>query len=372
MPGKNIRAADDVVIKPADMSWRADNDACEIATRPVIVLELNELCPPILERMMAAGELPHFKALHARSDVHLTWTDDPDLEPWVQWVTLHTGRKQEVHGVKELGEGHRIKHPRIWDMLDGMGYSTLVFGSMNSRAGSDGVFLVPDPWSVQGNPTDPHYQAFHDFISFNVTEHAREQGGPDRKMVLAFARFLVSRGLSISTVMTAVRQLASEKLSGRNLKWRRAIVLDLLMWDVFENEYKRRQPDFATFFANATAFVQHRYWPTMKSDVDVDADADEREPGEEEMAAYGDAVADSYRHMDEIVARGMRLVGPDGRIVLATALSREANLRHDRSGMFWLQRDDGMSVAHDAKLPLDRALDLLLNLFGVRKRRRAA
>lgn len=321
-----VRTTTDVVIKPADLAGRADNDTSENGTRPVLVLELNELCPPILDRMMAAGELPNFQALHARSDVHVTWTDDKDLEPWVQWVTLHTGCKQEVHGAKELDEGYKIKTPRIWDTLDGMGYSTLVFGSMNSGASSDGVFLVPDPWSVRVPATDPSYKAFHEFISFNVTEHTNKRAKPGGKLALEFARFMVSRGLSISTTMSALRQLASEKTSGRDMKWRRAMILDLLLWDVFENEYKRRRPDFATFFANSTAFLQHRYWRHMEPE------AYQVKPSEAEMEAYGDAVESSYRHMDEIVGRAMKLVGPKGRIVFATALSQEANLRYEHIG----------------------------------------
>lgn len=481
MQTDKVRTAEDVVIKPVDMARRADNDASDNATRPVIVLELNELCPPILDRMMDAGELPNFQALHARSDVHVTWTDDPDLEPWVQWVTLHTGCKQDVHGAKELDEGYKIKKPRVWDVLDGMGYSTLVFGSMNSAATSDGVFLVPDPWSVRVAATDPSYKAFHEFISFNVTEHTNKRAKPSRKLALDFARFMVSRGLSISTTMSAIRQLASEKTSGRDMKWRRSMILDLLLWDVFENEYKRRRPDFATFFANSTAFLQHRYWRHMEPE------AYQVKPSEAEMAAYGDAVESSYRHMDEIVGRAMKLVGPQGRIVFATALSQEANLRyehiggkfvyrpvdfedlaefagaptnvtfepvmthqawascaneddaiafeaamnglqsngktvmgwrrdgarvffwcdliskvdsdmtltsqtgvtkefselfdlvgqvnnsqHNRSGCFWIQRDDAKSVVHEQRLPLEQVFGKLLDMFGARKTRRAA
>lgn len=481
MQNDQAGSAGSVVIKPADMTRVANNDASENATKPVLVLELNELCPPILDRMMAAGELPNFKALHARSDVHVTWTDDEDLEPWVQWVTLHTGRTQSVHGAKELDEGYRIDTPRIWDTLDGMGYSTMVFGSMNSRAGSDGVFLVPDPWSVRVKASDPSYAAFHEFISFNVTEHTNKRAKPDRKLVLAFVRFMVSRGLSLATVMKTVRQLANEKTSGRDLKWRRAMILDLLFWDVFENDYKRRRPDFATFFANSTAFLQHRYWRHMEPE------AYQVKPSEAEMAAYGDAVESSYRHMDAIVGRAMKLVGPGGRIVFATALSQEANLKyehiggkfvyrtpdfealaafagapknvtfepvmthqawascaneedaiafeaamnglqsngksvmewrregtrvffwcgliskvdgdmtltsqtgemcdfadqfdlvgqvnnsqHNRNGAFWVQRDDGKSVVHEGKLPLEDAAELILDLFGRKKARKAA
>jgi hypothetical protein len=295
--------------------------------RPVLVMELNELCPPVLERMMAAGELPNFKTLHGRSDVHVTWTDDPDLEPWVQWVTLHTGRTQDVHGAKELDEGYKVDLPRVWDMLGDQGYSSLVFASMNARKFSDRVFLVPDPWSVRVHASDPAYEAFHRFIAFNVTEHTNARAKPDRKMVLDFARFMVSRGLSVGTVMQAVRQLAEERTSGRDLKWRRALILDLLMWDVFEKEYARRRPDFATFFANSTAFLQHRYWRHMQPE------AYQVKPSDAEMAAYGSAVEDSYRHMDRLLGRAIRLIAPvNGRIVFATALSQEANLRYEHIG----------------------------------------
>ncbi len=298
----------------------------EAAVGPVLMLELNELCPPILDKMMARGELPNFKRLHGKSDVHVTWTSDPDLEPWVQWVTFHTGKTQEVHGAKELDEGYRIDLPRMWDKFGDAGYSSMVFGSMNSRAFSKNVCLVPDPWSVRVPPSDPTYKAFHDFIAFNVTEHTNERAKPTKKMVLDFVRFMVSRGLSITTVMSAVRQLANEKTSGRDVKWARSMVLDLLMWDVFEKEYRRRRPDFATFFANSTAFLQHRYWRHMEPE------AYQVKPGEADMKAYGDAVESSYRHMDALLGRAMRLVGPKGRIVFVTALSQEANLRYEHIG----------------------------------------
>jgi hypothetical protein len=297
-----------------------------VSSAPVLVMELNELCPPIIGRMMAAGDLPNFKALHERSDVHVTWTDDEDLEPWVQWVTLHTGKPQSVHGARELDEGYRIGEPRIWDMLGERGLTSLVFGSMNSRRFSDNAFLVPDAWSVRVKPSDPAYQPFQDFIAFNVTEHTNARAKPSRKMMLDFARFMLGRGLSLNTVMKTIRQLAAERTSGRDLKWARALILDLMLWDVFEKEYQRRRPDFATWFANSTAFLQHRYWRHM------DPDAYQVKPSEEEMAAYGDAIASSYRHMDWLLGRARRLVGPNGRIVFATALSQEANLRYEHIG----------------------------------------
>lgn len=292
----------------------------------VIVLEMNELCPPVLDRLMQRGELPNFKRLHARSDVYVTHTTDSDLEPWVQWVTLHTGKTQEVHGAKELDEGYRIDLPRIWDRLADWGISSLIFGSMNARADSDNVFLVPDAWSKRVQPSDAAYNAFQDFISFHVTEHTNCQAKPSNKVVPNFLIFILSHGFSLYTGLMSGSQILREKLGSRDIKWRRAIVLDWLMWDVFAHSYKRQKPLFATFYTNSTAFLQHRYWRHMSPELYI------VKPSAKEMADYGDAIESSYRHMDKIVGRAAKLVGKKGRLVLATALSQEANLRYEDIG----------------------------------------
>lgn len=294
---------------------------------PVIMLELNELCPPIIDKMIAAGDLPNFAWLRSQSDVHVTFTDDESLEPWVQWVTLHTGVGQAEHGAMELDEGHLVKTERLWDRLAARGLTSLIFASMNGdTARRDKVWLMPDPWSAGVKASDPSYQPLHDFISHHVTEHTNPNAKQGVGEMAGVVSFLLSHGLSIRTIRDAISQIASEKTSKRDRYWRRAIILDLLLWDVFEATYTRQKPDFATFFANSTAFLQHRYWRHM------DPDAYTVKPSAEDMAAYGDAVATSYHHMDNLVGRARKLVGKNGRLIFATALSQEANTRYEHIG----------------------------------------
>ena len=303
------------------------------AKSPVLMLELNELCPPILNRMMQAGELPNFRALHQKSEVYVTHTDDYSLEPWVQWVTLHTGETQKVHGARELDEGHLIKAERFWDKLAKDDYSSLIFGSMNGDTQcADKVYLMPDPWSAGVQVSDPTYKILHDFVSHHVTEHTNPNAKPGMVETTKFITFLLSHGLKMGTISSILKQLTNEKLDDRDLHWRRAIILDKLLWDVFESTYKKQQPDFSTFFANSTAFIQHRYWRHMEPE------AYEVKPNATQMKSYGDAVSDSYRHMDEIVGRAMRLVGENGRIIFATALSQEANTRYEHIGGKFVHR----------------------------------
>lgn len=302
-------------------------NAANTEKTPVLVMELNELCPPIVDRMMAAGELPNFRQLSERSEMFVTWTDDPSLEPWVQWPTFHTGKPEQVHGAKELDEGHLIKTRRIWDELAETGIDSLIFGSMNADAARrDKVFLVPDPWSAGVKASDPAFDAFHRFISFHVTEHTNPNARPSRSDMMKFVSFMVARGLSLETVTQAVTQIAGEKTGRRDTNWRRAMVLDKIMWDVFAHTWAARRPRFATFFANSTAFLQHRYWRHMEPD------AYQVKPSAEQMETYGNAIEDSYRHMDRLIGKARRLIGPQGRIVVATALSQEANTRYEHIG----------------------------------------
>ena len=60
----------------------------------VLLLEFNEICPPLLERWMGEGKLPNFAAFHQASQVFTTVADELDpanLKPWIQWYSIHTG-----------------------------------------------------------------------------------------------------------------------------------------------------------------------------------------------------------------------------------------------------------------------------------------
>ena len=81
----------------------------------LLVLEFNELCPPLLNRFMAKGSLPNFRRLHDRAEVFITKSGDRKLEPWVQWVSYHTGQAHAVHGINELDQGRKVAAPQIWD-----------------------------------------------------------------------------------------------------------------------------------------------------------------------------------------------------------------------------------------------------------------
>lgn len=321
------------------MMWgRADPAASGLASgespgasAPLIALELNELCPALLDKWMAAGLLPNFSALHATSDVFVTEADVTEpalLEPWIQWYSVHTGLAYDQHKVFHLTEGARAGHADIYRMLLAAGRNVASFASMNvAPFASEGSTYLGDPWSEDGNAFPPELDLYSRFVGQNV----REYSNASQRMGLAeqarFVAFMARHGLSADTVASIVAQLGDEKLSARERSWRRVFVLDRLQFDLFRSTWRKTRPAFASFFANSVAHLQHSYWRHMEPE------AFKIRPDAAEMASYDDAIRDAYVALDGVVGKFRALAKTEGaRLMFLTALSQQPFLRYEDLG----------------------------------------
>ncbi|MDX1580539.1 MAG: alkaline phosphatase family protein, partial [Alphaproteobacteria bacterium] len=296
----------------------------------IVLLEFNELCWPLLERFMAEGRLPHFKAFFDSSTAYVTEPDVDDpayLEPWIQWYSLHTGLPYEQHGVFRLTDGPRAGHEDIWHILKEQGHPVASCASMNTRGfeGED-CFYLPDPWCQTENAYPEQLGTFQRFVSRQVQEHTNQANRASPGEYAALLAFLLSHGLSVSTLSAILRQLAAEKLARHDIRWRRAALLDRLQLDLFLHEWRRTRPDFASFFLNSTAHLQHAYWRFMEPEAFL------VKPSPEEDAAYRDAVLYGYQGMDQLLRRLFALEDEGVTLVLATGLSQQPFLRREKEG----------------------------------------
>ena len=76
---------------------------------PMVTLEFNELSPLLMDQFIRKGELPNFERLRGQSQQYVTVADEiaPNLEPWIQWLTVQTGLSYDEHGIFDLGDGHK-------------------------------------------------------------------------------------------------------------------------------------------------------------------------------------------------------------------------------------------------------------------------
>lgn len=294
----------------------------KVNNKKVIMLELNELTPSLIHKFMAEGHLPNFKKIHAESKVYTTDANasGEELNPWIQWVSVHTGLAPKEHGVFLLNEMKNFDGDFMWDQLSNKGISSWVCGSMNAKykEGFKGHF-IPDPWATGASAYPANkFDTYFDFISQSVHGHASNE----HVSAINFVKYMLGNGLSFTTLVKIATQVISEVFN-KSISWKRALVLDWIQFDIFKNVYVKEQPQFATFFSNSTAHYQHHYWR------DMDPEAFGEKPGNIDKTKSGSILL-AYRNMDSMLGKILSLIDDNTSIVFVTALSQKPYLNSER------------------------------------------
>jgi hypothetical protein len=291
----------------------------------VLQVEFNELSPRLLDQFMAEGQLPNFRRFYEASNVFTTdaRAEPPNLEPWIQWPTVHLGVSHLEHGLRHLGvtrseedvaEG-RAPRKAVAEVASDAGLRVGVFGSMNIPYRRLSGFYLPDPWNTAAEVQPASLRPYVRTVGAMVRDSSRTDGSTPDAGVLAFGLFMLRHGLTPATVKVVAEQLLAERRDA-GVRWRRASVLDWIQYDVFRNYAARERVQFGTFFSNSTAHYQHYFWRHMNPE-DF-----ETPPEPEDHPSYADAVRYGYRSMDRILGRILDDF-PDAVLVLCTALSQQ-------------------------------------------------
>src|SRR5436309_9648051 len=86
--------------------------------RKLLLIELNEITWDLVDPLIAQGKLPTFRWLKANGAWGAPTSIDlpPQLDPWITWTTVYTGRPQSAHNVFFLEQPpETIRAQRIWN-----------------------------------------------------------------------------------------------------------------------------------------------------------------------------------------------------------------------------------------------------------------
>lgn len=291
----------------------------------LLLVELNEINFELVEKYATVGVLPNFARFLGQHGFTETTseTDYEHLEPWIQWVTAHTGMSYAEHGVFRLGDIVHADHPQIWERLEARGLRVGAVSPMNAKYRlDDPAFFVPDPWTPTGIAAPASVKRLYAAISQAVNDNAEARITPASALAIAMAS-AKSIGLDnadqyVGFVLKSVRQ-----------PWFRAMYLDLLLADVFAKSVAATRPDFASLFLNAGAHIQHHYLFSSRF-----YDGPFRNP-KWYVPADGDPVADIYRLYDRLLGRLLSRF-PKARIMLATGLHQDP---HPELMYYWRLKD---------------------------------
>lgn len=291
--------------------------------KKVLLLELNEINWRVVDRLIeqrGAAFLPHFGKLRGEGAwaVQSAVERAPLLDPWITWVTLHTGVSPAVHGASVLEQSSdSLRAPRTWQYAAQAGRKVGVFGSISSYPPPKvNGFVVPGPFAP-GNETHPPRLGPVQAVNRRYTQvHNQTTRAPTLIENAGTAAALIRMGLSLGTMGHVAKQLVRERLQPGQ-RWRRVCLQPRLNFDIFTSLYRQERPDFATWHSNHAAHFMHHYWRAWDDSVfPVKSSPKEREQ-------YGQAVPEGYRLCDELIGRAMALLDADTVLVVASSMGQQ-------------------------------------------------
>lgn len=294
----------------------------------VIQIELNELSKEVIDQLVAKNKLPAFN--HINNQWHYLRTssenDYEKLEPWIQWVTVHTGKTYDEHQIFRLSDVHKLAHPQVWETLSENGIESGIIGSMNIiRRQTEGGTFFPDPWAIYNETYPAALRPLWDLISNRVQGHATKKitFSDLKKGVQA----CLSLGLSPIIYWKMAKQMLSQKMNPRN-KWKLACIFDEFLAEIFIRILRKTEYGFYTLFLNAIAHYQHHYWRAFdikpfKPDIKYNDINEDDDP-----VMYG------YEVYDGILKRVLDEIGndPDTLVIILSALSQVPYTAKDHEG----------------------------------------
>lgn len=304
----------------------------------LLFLELNEINFELLRAYARLGEVPNFAELLEKHSVLQTTSENEydQLEPWIQWVTAHTGLSLAEHGIYRLGDIVKHDIPQVWEVLEVHGLRVGAISPMNAKNRCVcPAFFVPDPWTQTGVTARPVLRRLHRAVAQVVNDNARAH-------VAARSAMALLAGISAYARPRNYRRYARLTAAGQHRPWSKAILLDLLLADVFVSEVRRTRPTFASLFLNAGAHIQHHYM--FNSRV---YQGDLRNP-EWYVAPDVDPLVEVYSAYDEIIGQ-IREEFPAARLMLATGLHQDP---HDDLTFYWRLKDHS-SFLRSLRVPFE-------------------
>jgi len=224
--------------------------------KKLIFLELNELNFDAVSLYIKTGYLlPGFKKLFEKTNINTkAETEYDSLEPWIQWPSVHTGKTYSDHNIFRLGDIVSSPAEQFFEQVENANFFVGAISPMNaSNKLNNPAYFIPDPWTQ--TPSDGS------FFSKAITSAIAQAVNDNSQSKISF-KTICNLMISFIALVNPVRWFSMVKyaLSTLGKPWRKALFLDMLLYEIHKTLFRRKKPNFSTLFLNAGAHIQHHYF----------------------------------------------------------------------------------------------------------------
>jgi hypothetical protein len=223
----------------------------------LILLELNEINFDVVEKYLAedSGRFPALKKLITGARIQTSCEKEYDeLEPWIQWVSVHTNKTYAEHGIFRLGDIVGSGVPQIFEQLEQAGYIVGAISAINAENRlKNPAYFIPDPWTRTPSDSSWWSRSLGQAVSQAVNDNSQSRITPKSALQVALGLLRFARVGHYQKYLSLI-------VRSRRKPWLKPLVLDLLLHDLHWTLFNNKKPNFSTLFLNAGAHIQHHYF----------------------------------------------------------------------------------------------------------------
>jgi len=222
----------------------------------LILIELNEINFDAVRCYIDRGEsLPGLEEIINQGLITTqSEVEYENLEPWIQWPSVHMGMTYEQHNIFRLGDVVHSKQQQFFEKVEAAGFKVGAISPMNaSNKLATPAYFIPDPWT-QTKSDDS-------FVSRSIAS-AISQAVNDNSQAKLTISSIIKICLSFLILVNPLRFLSLffYALSAVRKPWRKALFLDMFLYEIHKTLFRRKNTNFSTVFLNAGAHIQHHYF----------------------------------------------------------------------------------------------------------------
>jgi hypothetical protein len=230
----------------------------------MLIIELNEFSAELLSTIADRSSLRHVQSILSSHHTKTSTTDLYDsgfLEPWVQWVSVHTGTPSATHSIKHLGDIPNLDQEQMWERWSNRGIRSVIWGVMNGsrRKAERCEVFIPDPWAFSEDAYPSGFQSLVSlprYLAKNYLDFSKLKAALEGAKLIG--RLVVSMRFSDFVAGLRVFWKGYSRFGPANVVF--IVFFEYLSAMAFIRVVERLKPDAAVVFLNMVAHVQHHYW----------------------------------------------------------------------------------------------------------------
>lgn len=188
-------------------------------------------------------------------------TQDKDLDPWVQNVSINLGIKSKKHKIFKIGQSINQKQIQIWDILSKRKIECGVWGTMNSkyRKNNNLKFFFPDPWNYNDQPYPNELKNLFYLPSSYAQKYTDFKIRNELNNIFKFFIGCLNYDVIIYFLRNFLSYLKIFFKTGFK-NYFLFFLFDVISLKVFQRLLNKNKIKFSIIFLNSLAHFQHNNW----------------------------------------------------------------------------------------------------------------